>query len=467
MQAVKREIIRMSVVFAILIALTAWQFGFVVTAISANPALNFIIIGTFVFGLALVVSVVSNLRNEFRALYALMEMHEDTVHDDEMAEADPLWKFYRCNGVGIVFQKPKILGQSYQLINERLARDGRISISAGTMDTLSSGIDQRLSDSKSLIAYIAGTLIFLGLIGTFIGLMVTLASVGDILGSLDLSGDDPTETVAALMANLQTPLGGMATGFSSSLFGLLTSLTISIMMQMLSRAGRALKSDFSDWISNVVELSDGVDASQGGDVSGTVSDAGRSAAMEERRLALLMKTARHTVQSNQRQARAVRELTEEVKSLTIAQGQGQRSMDQVVDVVRVLAEQHKIMHGAFARSIDAVKAVASGQNVKREVAELTALMAVQLETRDSRLALAMEDIHSKLNALPTATTTSDDVMDREADSLSAALIEHTDELNVGQLNKLLDAVYRRELEDRTDVDDTPTADVPTKAGGQA
>ncbi|WDR01583.1 MotA/TolQ/ExbB proton channel family protein [Devosia algicola] len=131
----------------------------------------------------------------------------------------------RCGGIiaatslAVVFEKPEVLGHAYQLISEELASGRDVSVSTGTMQTLIDSIQLRLDERRSLTQYIAGILILLGLIGTFIGLIDTLASVGKILGDLDISGTDPTTAIATLLGNLQIPLRGMAVGFSSSLFG--------------------------------------------------------------------------------------------------------------------------------------------------------------------------------------------------------------------------------------------------------
>ena len=196
MRSVQIEFYRICFCLVVLSGITLWQLDFVLTSVNANPALNMIIFGTCVFGFMLVFSGISSLRNEFRAFYALTELYDDVKNEETIDNADPLWRYHRCSNVGIIFRKPRILGQSYQLISGQLLRDRDLQISASTMQTLIDGIDERLGEGKSLMSYVAGILIFLGLIGTFLGLMITLASVGDILGGLDLSGSDPTATVA-------------------------------------------------------------------------------------------------------------------------------------------------------------------------------------------------------------------------------------------------------------------------------
>ena len=103
MQTVTAQSYRIAFVFLMLVAVGLWQLDFVRTAIGANPALNMIIFGTFAFGGTLVVASVLGLRNECRALYALMELYDDGNNENRAAVADPRWRFYRCAMVGIVF----------------------------------------------------------------------------------------------------------------------------------------------------------------------------------------------------------------------------------------------------------------------------------------------------------------------------------------------------------------------------
>ena len=379
-----------------------------------------------------------------------------------MSQTRPIWRRpIPCGGIiaarvlGLCFHKPKILGQSYQLISEQLLRDKHLSISTGTMATLTEGIDERLRDSRALIAYVAGILIFLGLIGTFVGLMVTLASVGDILGALDLTGADPSETVAALMANLRTPLGGMATGFSSSLFGLVTSLTLSIMLQLIGRGGRSLKADFSDWLSNAVELHEGADAK---DAPGSVAT---SARMEERRLSLLMRTARHSIQSSGRTARALEQLVEQVRVLGTQTQRNERALSTVGESIRLLSKQNEVVHHALCRSVDAYQAMARGTQLRSEVAELASLAHEQRAIADDRVLDRLQQIDDRVTALSIPVPTSPDREQDEGEEIAAALKSEAAQLTVSDIKRVLAAAYKAQKkasprgDEDTVVDNTP------------
>ena len=251
----QKQLARMSFVVLVMIAFAVWQHEFVATAINSNIILNSTIIGTFIFGLGLSFKYLVDLFNEMTAFDALRESYNDIQRREE-DETDPFWRFQRCQVPAKIFSSPQIMGQSYSLISDEMSRTGDLKISAGTMQTLVDGIDTKLEDQKSLVTYITGLLVFLGLIGTFVGLMVTLASVGKIIGELDLSGGGGTEVIQRLMTNLQTPLQGMATGFSSSLFGLITSLALGLISRFESFAASNLKLEFEAWLSGVVRISD-------------------------------------------------------------------------------------------------------------------------------------------------------------------------------------------------------------------
>lgn len=85
--------------------------------------------------------------------------------------------------------------------------------------------------------YAAGTLVLLGLLGTFVGLLVTIGGVTQVLEGLTVSPDDDLEAfLIQLKAGLREPLGGMALAFSTSLIGLVGSLFVGAGALSLSAA---------------------------------------------------------------------------------------------------------------------------------------------------------------------------------------------------------------------------------------
>jgi hypothetical protein len=96
--------------------------------------------------------------------------------------------------------------------------------------------------------YISNLLVFLGLLGTFWGLLQTVNAVGATIAGLAATSGPAEEAVAQLIRNLQEPLSGMGTAFSSSLFGLGGSLIVGFLDLQASQAQGRFYSDFEDWL---------------------------------------------------------------------------------------------------------------------------------------------------------------------------------------------------------------------------
>ncbi len=382
----------MSVVFGILLVLSLWQLDFIVDAVSSNVMLNLTIFGVFLFGVILVYRSVLTLRNEGLALDALKEAYEDVKVEQRGDITDPLWRHYRCKELATVFKKPDILGPAYKLMSEELARNKDINLSPATMQTLIDAIDMRLQDRKTITQYVAGILVLLGLIGTFLGLMLTLASIGDILDALDFSGD-PKEAVAGLMASLQVPLQGMAVGFSSSLFGLVTSLVLSLMVRFSAVAFSEFVQNFEGWLSTIVEIDPGQK------VGAEAGSAQHSAIIEEKRLSLIMRAARLSVTSNTRLNDKLNKLTDAVQNLSSNAKSHNHALDELIGASKQLHEQGRLLGTAMSRTIDTVRVISANSAIKDEVIETTSSLARQLNERDKYMAKRLSALDAHLTRL--------------------------------------------------------------------
>jgi hypothetical protein len=99
-------------------------------------------------------------------------------------------------------------------------------------------------------------MIFLGLLGTFWGLLKTIGSVGDIIGGLTAAAM-PVAMFDTLKTRLQAPLAGMATSFSTSLFGLAGSLILGFLDLQAGRAANRFYTELEDWLSGMTKLPSG------------------------------------------------------------------------------------------------------------------------------------------------------------------------------------------------------------------
>jgi hypothetical protein len=143
-----------------------------------------------------------------------------------------------------------------------------MSISQQTMRHLLDSIATRLDEARDLSRYMTGLLVFLGLLGTFWGLIETVGSVGKVIEGLKVGGDAGS-VFDTLKEGLAAPLGGMGISFSSSLFGLAGSLILGFLDLQSSQAQNRFYTDLEDWLAETVQeyASDGHATGAGGDFS--------------------------------------------------------------------------------------------------------------------------------------------------------------------------------------------------------
>jgi hypothetical protein len=151
---------------------------------------------------------------------------------------------------------PRLLSPMATMLGERSA--GRFTLSTTAMRTLLDGIWSRLDERRELARYIIGLLVFLGLLGTFWGLLETVRSIGGVIAGLSVGGGgDLTAVFEELKAGLQAPLSGMGTAFSSSLFGLAGSLVVGFLELQAGAAQNRFYNDLEEWLSGLTRLGSG------------------------------------------------------------------------------------------------------------------------------------------------------------------------------------------------------------------
>jgi hypothetical protein len=148
-------------------------------------------------------------------------------------------------------------------------RTGRMTISQQTMRHLLDSIATRLDEARDISRYMTGLLVFLGLLGTFWGLIETVGSVGEVIRDLKVGGDAGA-LFDTLKQGLARPLGGMGISFSSSLFGLAGSLILGFLDLQSSQAQNRFYTDLEDWLATTVREYGGGGDSAGGDLQGVI-----------------------------------------------------------------------------------------------------------------------------------------------------------------------------------------------------
>ena len=136
------------------------------------------------------------------------------------------------------------------------ARKGKLSMSALSLRSLLDGINARLDEGHDISRYFIGLMVFLGLLGTFWGLLQTIGGVADTLSTITVEGD-ANELFKQLKSGLQAPLAGMGTAFSSSLLGLAGSLVLGFLELQASQAHNRFFNELEDWLSGMTRLTAG------------------------------------------------------------------------------------------------------------------------------------------------------------------------------------------------------------------
>jgi hypothetical protein len=241
---IRNEQLKMTAMMLVLVGLGIYAHEFVLSGIKAKVALNSSIFILFGVAAAIAFRNVSSLKNEVLALKALQVDYGAKDKRPEDPYAAP----------AIVYAEPELLGAGYRLITEELSKQENLELSSGTVQTLLHDVDGRINDRKSTILYFSGLMVFLGLLGAFMGLMKTVHAVSDLIGSMDMSGKGGAESIGRMIEGMKAPLAGMSVGFSSSLFGLMTSMVLGALERCMTSAMKALRNEFEHWLSHITAL---------------------------------------------------------------------------------------------------------------------------------------------------------------------------------------------------------------------
>ena len=164
-------------------------------------------------------------------------------------------KIFRTGDPGLSVTEPSLLLSPLARHLEEIHRD-RFRLSAGSLRTVLDSIRDRLDETRENSKYMIGVLVFLGLLGTFWGLLQTVGTVGQVINSLNVAGEDFATLFAQLKQGLETPLAGMGTAFSSSLFGLGGSLILGFVDIQAGHAQNRFFNEMEEWLSGVTRLVD-------------------------------------------------------------------------------------------------------------------------------------------------------------------------------------------------------------------
>jgi len=195
-------------------------------AFMANPGLNALILAVLAIGIIL-------------AVRQVLRLYPEIAWVNNFRLADP----------GLAVERPPVLLAPMAAILG--SRVGRMALSTTLMRSLLDSIATRLDEARDISRYMTGLLVFLGLLGTFWGLIETVSSVGNVIQGLK-SGGDAAGMFDTLREGLAAPLSGMGISFSSSLFGLAGSLVLGFLDLQSSQAQNRFYTELEDWLSTTV-----------------------------------------------------------------------------------------------------------------------------------------------------------------------------------------------------------------------
>jgi hypothetical protein len=198
----------------------------IAVAFMANPFLNGLIIAVLVIGIVL-------------ALRQVLRLYPEIAWVNDFRLADPSRAVDRA---------PVLLAPMASILG---SRSGRMAMSAPMLRGILDSVGSRLDEARDTSRYMTGLLVFLGLLGTFWGLIATVSAVGGVIQGLKATGD-AASMFDSLREGLAAPLGGMGISFSSSLFGLAGSLVLGFLDLQSSQAQNRFYTELEDWLSTTV-----------------------------------------------------------------------------------------------------------------------------------------------------------------------------------------------------------------------
>lgn len=195
----------------------------------SNPVFNGVIVGVFVIGVLVSFRQVASLSTEAGWVNRVRSRRKRGSSKPRMLAA--LQKMFAQHG------------------------DEPVSLSPPSLRAVLDSVRLRLDEARDVSRYTIGLLIFLGLLGTFWGLLDTVSAVGSMISDLNAGGGENGVLFGSLLAGLDKPLAGMGTAFSSSLFGLAGSLVLGFLDLQVGHAQNRFFNELEDWLTGMTRMS--------------------------------------------------------------------------------------------------------------------------------------------------------------------------------------------------------------------
>jgi hypothetical protein len=240
----QRFINRMIIFLLLALLAVAGAYEIVFQIFWYNPLLNGLILGVLLVGIVYIFRRAFSLKPEIRWIEA-----------------------FRTQQPGFSMQAaPRLLAPIAGVLGDQ-ERRGRVRLPAMSVRYLLDSISTRLDESRDIARYQIGLLIFLGLLGTFWGLLETINSVSLVISGLSVGEGDLVTLFDDLKVGLAAPMAGMGTAFSSSLFGLAGSLVLGFLDLQANQAQNSFYNEMEEWLSSLTRLGGAEPLQAAGDVN--------------------------------------------------------------------------------------------------------------------------------------------------------------------------------------------------------
>jgi hypothetical protein len=239
-------LIRMLVFLLAVLVVAAILSPALITAFETNPLLNALIALVLLIGIGWNLRQVTRLTPEVRWAETFQQS--------------------RARLAGL--PSPVLLAPMASMLASRSSQgkqggNDRLTLSAPAMRSLLDSLASRLDESRELSRYMTGLLIFLGLLGTFWGLLLTVGAVAAVINGMSVGSGDINALFDQLKSGLARPLQGMGTAFSSSMFGLAGALVLGFLDLTAGQAQNRFFNELEEWLAGLTRLSSGVLGGEG------------------------------------------------------------------------------------------------------------------------------------------------------------------------------------------------------------
>ena len=285
---------------------------------------------------------------------------------------------------------PRLLGPMASMLAQR--RSERLTLSAPAMRSVLDGIASRLDEEREIARYLTGLLIFLGLLGTFWGLLLTIGSVSEVIGGMSVGSGDLNQLFNQLKTGLAQPLRGMGTAFSASMLGLSGALVLGFLDLTAGQAQNRFYNELEEWLAGITRLSSGVlgpEGEGGGSVPAYVQALLEQTAENLEGLQRILARGEEGRAAN---AQAMMTLTERLSVLTEQMRAGQTLMLRV-------AEQQASLAPVLQRLAEAQAAGAIDEQTRGHLRNTEIYLARLLEEVAQGRIQATAEIRSEIKVL--------------------------------------------------------------------